>query len=778
MNKITDQQTQEIVALLDNKKWVEAEESLLNLCKTSDPWVYFCLGYVYDAWTNPKRDEKTAKDYFSLATESDQPVEYAFTRLSRIESNKSHSIRILRKGLQFFPKSEAIYYQLLSYTLQAEREGIFKEIIGKECLSERIITKMLLTYYDLKAYEKVINALSGVDISEEWDRNILACIKGFSLYELGKHTEAGNVFQKLIEEDINHKLKYIPHVGLTIILLDTGILTKAEQLIEEIPLDIDIYESAYPILEPGPWGESYLDASEYFNRAINTIIKKTQNKKIKGIARGLRGLFFYSKAFEEETKKNKLQDDVKKDLEFAIKVFPENKEIVKYLWRVFKESDPLKAWYYLVQNVLNDCEDIYGSDDFIDNIDAKLFNDFYKDFLNRVTDSYIAKKLSKCLLSPIIERLFKDKRYKDVLVTTNHFTDSDLFESDVLFKTAYSYAEEKDLVSSKKYYELCLSKNGESNPVLNNLGIIFEQTGNLFKAKELFLKAAERNSKDDTCRRNLRRVEDEIKKKGKIEYELQEVVEGYRNESPYVHKKMLDFYSHRNDDGLIICSYRQAPQFLKMLGPQAVNFLNDLLSKKFFIKVTEHGYDTQSNVYRLNPYIEPELANIEESLKGEAELLLMCERLNTKSLTFIGYDDKLLNNLAKMSSDELRAMLHRDLKENALAVILKQNKSALVLSGSIIEAILTDRIMANKITKYNINKNIKTVLMMDLNDLLEVAEKEKIIDSTMSHLAHGVRGYRNLIHPGVEQRKGTLQVNDSNVELAWGIVKKLLNEIK
>lgn len=637
---------------------------------------------------------------------------------------------------------------------------------------------MAVTFFDLKEYEKAIEVLSGVEAEEEWDRNILACIKGFSLYETGKSTEASKIFSRLIEEDINHKLNYMPHLGLVLILLNQDKLSNAEQLVEEIPLDKEIYEGAYPILEPGPWGESYIDATKYFHQAIDLIINKTKHKKIIGIVRGLRGLFLYSKAFEEETAKKKLQAFVKKDLEFAIKEFPQNKEIAKCLWRVFKESDPTRAWNYLAQYVLNDGEDIYEFDDFIEGVDARSFENILNDFQVKSNDYYIAQKLSKSLLSPIINRLFKGKRYKDILITISKFNDTHLAKSNVLFEAAYSYYEEKNLKASKKYYELYMAEKGETNAVLNNLGLIFEKTGDLSKAKELFQKAAQIDSSDEICRRNLKRVEDEIKKKGKVDYKLQAAVEKYRNESPYVHKKILDFYSHRDEDGLIICSYRQAPQFLKMSGAKAADFLNDLLSKNFFIKVSDHEYETHSNVYRLNSYIEPELAKLEESLKDENELLTMCDKLNIESLNRIGYNAELLRNVAKISSEELKSMLQRDLKENAFAVILKQNKSALVLSGSIIEAILTDRITARNITRYKLDNETKTVLKMDLNDLLEVAEKEKIIDSTMAHLAHGVRGYRNLIPPGVEQRKGTIQINDSNVELVWGIVKKLLNEIK
>ena len=251
---------------------------------------------------------------------------------------------------------------------------------------------------------------------------------------------------------------------------------------------------------------------------------------------------------------------------------------------------------------LNGGEDPYDAEEFIMEADEEEIEIILNDFIKKSNNTYFSNKAFGSIFNPIINRMFKEKRYSDILENIRNYDDSKLVESNILFEIAYSYFKLQNLPASKKYYELYIEKCGETNAVLNNLGLIFENTGDLLKAKEYYQKAAIHDSGDDTCRRNLVRVEDELKNKSKVEYELQAAIERYRSESPYVHRKVLEFYNKRNKDGFILCSYRQAPQFLKMTGTRAADFLKDILSKRYFLKIQDHKYETQSSVYRLNPY--------------------------------------------------------------------------------------------------------------------------------------------------------------------------------
>lgn len=72
-----------------------------------------------------------------------------------------------------------------------------------------------------------------------------------------------------------------------------------------------------------------------------------------------------------------------------------------------------------------------------------MFESFLQDFQRKLND-YYSQQLSKSLLAPIIGRLFKDKRYKDVLIIASKFNDSQLAESDVM-RIESPYAHKKIL---------------------------------------------------------------------------------------------------------------------------------------------------------------------------------------------------------------------------------------------------------------------------------------------------------------------------------------------
>jgi tetratricopeptide (TPR) repeat protein len=773
--KLTKEQFNEIITLMENKQWVEAESLLSTYRNISDSTIDYLFGCIYNAWDNPNKDKEKAKKYFGRVIESKEPIEAAFVFLSDIEKNRSHSIRILQRGLDIFPKSEPLYFHLLVKTNPADRQTIYLEAKDKGAISDRIKLVMAEAHFDLEEYKSTLDFLEGIKGDTTEETLVLECIRGFSFLGLQDFNKSNEIFAHAIEEDLNHRLNYIAHLGLILNLSKQGDIEKAEPIAEEINPEFQID----PLLIAGGYGYAHLDATGYAIKALDALEAKSKIKKIKGIAKGLKGLLLYSEAFEDGTKKS-LRREVTSLLEYANKIFPQNVEFCHHLFWIYSEhsKQPLRAWKFLVQYALNCNENDFYSSDFIESTDTDSFKAILSDFKQLISGSYVSKKVASTVLPLLIKRLCQEKRYNEVIELSINFNDLDLRASPGLFEIAYAFGTSPDLFKAEKYYEMYLRDFGDNGAVYNNLAVIYEKRGDLLKAKEYYQKAAGLDNNEKLYKKNLKRVEDQLREKDEVDFELREAAQGYQSESPYVQKKILDFHNQRNKDGLIICSYRQAPQYLKMAGPKAVEFLNGLLAKKYILKITDHAYNTPSNVYKLNPHLENEIAKVEEALEIEKDFLEMCDRLNFQNLELIGYNEDLLKNLSKLASDELRTMLIRDLRENAIAIILRQHKSALILSGSITEAILMDRVLASGIHHYSLKGDRKDVIKMDLNELLEVAEKEKIIDSTMAHLAHGVRGYRNLIHPGVEKRKGTIQVNESNVELSWNIVKKLLQEIK
>lgn len=123
--------------------------------------------------------------------------------------------------------------------------------------------------------------------------------------------------------------------------------------------------------------------------------------------------------------------------------------------------------------------------------------------------------------------------------------------------------------------------------------------------------------------------------------------------------------------------------------------------------------------------------------------------------------------------NKLRLLLERDCQELEICVKNKAHKSVLILSGSIIEAMLVDYFLQNMPENLSENK----VLRKDLFELIDLAFNASLISDMTKNLSSVIRNYRNLIHPGREVRSGE-KCNEETAIVAYNLLKMITGEIK
>ncbi|MFI5241121.1 MAG: hypothetical protein ACHQUA_01675 [Microgenomates group bacterium] len=126
----------------------------------------------------------------------------------------------------------------------------------------------------------------------------------------------------------------------------------------------------------------------------------------------------------------------------------------------------------------------------------------------------------------------------------------------------------------------------------------------------------------------------------------------------------------------------------------------------------------------------------------------------------------------------LRKILERDYQEIQRNIIASNWKSAIILSGGAIEAILLDLLTKNSSLVKNSTKSPKenNLLKWDLDDLINVSVDTKLVGDGVADLSHSVRGYRNLVHPGVEIRSG-LKVEPEEAKIAVQVLNMLIRDL-
>src|SRR5688572_7793225 len=124
-----------------------------------------------------------------------------------------------------------------------------------------------------------------------------------------------------------------------------------------------------------------------------------------------------------------------------------------------------------------------------------------------------------------------------------------------------------------------------------------------------------------------------------------------------------------------------------------------------------------------------------------------------------------------IQDERFKALLERDYKELELLVNNKLSKSILVMSGSLIEALLIEFLSNKPPTGYSSEKMFK----LSLNELLDVSESIGLISKRSKDLSTVIRDYRNLIHPGREIRKNE-RFDFETANVAFSLLNIIIRE--
>lgn len=372
------------------------------------------------------------------------------------------------------------------------------------------------------------------------------------------------------------------------------------------------------------------------------------------------------------------------------------------------------------------------------------------------------------LFRALTEFLFKEKKYEwivDLYKPRNYEDWSEI----ITFELAYCLHDKKSYDESERIYRELLSRNPNNTSILNNLHNILYQKHKIDEAWQLIQKAYELDPHDEIVSRNYESLAEEIQLKNEKEAIFNDALSKLKLENDFVLSKLTKFITSVKAD----TSYKNGVipipkwKFKILMGTdeqKATSLTKQWLEKGYIYKTGDRGSYNEL-VYELNPHLLGAIQKNTSKTINENWLNALIS-LDTELLESLGYYE--VKDKVSKTKRSIRRSLERDLDELFINYILKNSKSVIVLSGSIVELLLIYNLEKKSISmvEYSIgSKNVRRKLYdCSLNDLLSYCEERKILENVTVHLGNVSRLLRNFIHPGKElKEKADLDFGKANL---------------
>ena len=759
----------EVIKLIKNKDYIEAEKKIDEILKTDDLdernkiKYYYLIALINNDYDNQNKNIHKAKRYIKMCINSKFVEESYYSLYTKLEDDKIILESTIQNALKRFPRSQ--YLNQLSFRLKnkEEKKEFYQQLKNTSIFKEDLILLYAQFFFSEQMWKYLIELENYSKKVKDKTNYIFFCF-AIDVAKLMNNSNKKELVQAkenlecISTIDNDNILENNLHIFLAYCYMKLNENERFQETVSKLPISI-----RYMDLDDYPYSFEMNFSKLYkfmFTEMINYCSKNKQLRQRLSVIYSLY-LFYPSQFFSIVRFSKKNINDIISGKNLFDNYIDYYKSIC-YMYDALKEKrNAFKIYLECPSYGYNKLEIT------LDTILEDITNDeiilLKKEIIEFLKANYLSNEICEYIITPFIKACYNLKNYELIYEISNQIgikNITSLKNQLPLFEMAYS-ARNFDILFSKNLYELNL-KIEKSHASFNNLGTIYEELGYLSKASDLFNKALKLDEFEVIYKNNCERISKRILKQSQARSELS------INNFDFL-EVLLVLSMQRDKYNIVHIDKIDMTKFENLSKENIKKFCNMFISKGFYIKQNDNIIVDMDLFEILN--------NLSSTINKNKEYKKISDNINYEKLNLIGYNEELIKNLNKISDKNLVKILKRDLKECAIAYVAQQYKSTIILGGSIIETILTYILKNNGVKNYKFDINgKKTVINLDrmgIDQMLYVAKEEKLINTTIYHLDHYVREYRNAIHPAVEIRK-KYEISDRNATMIWQILKETI----
>lgn len=696
---------------------------------------------------------------------------YMYSFVARHTKSNIESCKVIKEGLKTFKTNDSLKKELLFYLEDEKKESYFIELEKETEITFSVMIEMLSYFYQKQDFKKALELIKSINRDEETPNKTDIQFLNIIIPYLAKEKITSDIIDNFTVTDNNS------FMGLIVRLIEIDIETnpnESKKLIEQLPYMSEPDNPFLEIVNFSNKNHSYFTIDELFYSLLERLIEKQTDENIK---RKLELISAFQKLSWEDEEQPIAKTELRKiekliDIEIKnyndknlylnlIDVYYKLGNNKKYFDVYIKAIENFHNIEYINLSYFNVSELEYATDYVIKNIRIYDFNS------NRYQN----------LIENLVKVLHKNKKYSDIVKLMDVVEYEKLDYLKFGFEIAYAFSEDKRIDKTKEIYKSYINKYPNSDAAINNLGVVYEKEKDYEKALGYYIKS-ENLSHSDVSSNNIERCKELIEQFNKEKELEKKALDCFKQENIWIIDRIKTFYEEADENENVICPYKRLPIIFKCNEDKAQDVLKQMLEKGYLFRNKDHDYDTNASVYKINYSIQNRIEEVEKENKLIASLTNNLDNFTIENLSSIEYN-KVIMKLNGIKKKGIKDIFIRDYNELVFNYLTNQQKTVVLMSGTLAELLLLFIVDKKKIVKYKVGSKHKDkkVVEMDITEMLEVCDKEKLVQNAPKKFIDGLKNFRNFIHPGKELREKTLELDKSTIELSFNIVNWLILNI-